>query len=299
MRTRITEMLGIEFPLIQGGLGGLAFAELCGAVSAAGALGQLTPGGRRSPDEWAEEIAALKKITDKPFGVNVPVFSGNLQDHLEVAIENGCTTAIFTGGNPASYIEQVNGRVPSIVLASTVHQAVRAEEVGASAVIVVGQEGGGNIGRNDTGTMALIPQAVDALDIPVLGAGGLADSRGVLAALALGAEGVQMGTRFVALQECPADEEWKRTLVEAGDLGTAVVSNNPRMRTRILAEDARALEDYDAQGDEDSDKSRPRGRGAGQGAGLIRDIPTAQELIERFRREVEEGYARLGRMLDA
>lgn len=297
MRTRITEMLGIEFPLIQGGLGGLAFAELAGAVSDAGAFGQLTPGGRRSPDEWAEDIEALKKITAKPFGVNFPVFSGDLQDHLEVAIERGSTALIFTGGNPASYIKQVAGRVPSIVLCSTVRQAVRAEEMGASAVIVVGQEGGGNIGRSDTGTFALVPQTVDAVDIPVLAAGGLADARGVLAALALGAEGAEMGTRFVALRECPADDAWKEALIEVGDMGTAVISVRSRMRTRVLAEDARLLEESGWR--EDEDKPRPRTRGAGQGSGLIKDVPSAKELIERFRREVEEGHARIGAMLNA
>lgn len=294
MRTRITEMLGIDFPLIQGGLGGLAFAELCGAVSSAGALGQLTLGGRAAPGDFANEIDKLREITDKPFGVNLPVFSGDLTEQLEVAVDKGCAALILTGGNPAKYIEQTAGRVPTIVLTSTVQQAVKAEKMGASAVIVVGQEGGGNIGRADTGTIAVTPQVVDAVSIPVLAAGGLADGRGFLAALALGAEGVEMGTRFVAVQECPADDEWKQALIEAGDQGTAVIQRHERMRTRVLAQDARATEE---QSKANGEKPRPSGRGAGQSAGLVYDIPTVKELIERLRREVEDGHTRIAKML--
>jgi NAD(P)H-dependent flavin oxidoreductase YrpB (nitropropane dioxygenase family) len=278
MKTRITELLGIEFPLIQGGLWDLAYAELCGPVSEAGALGQLTAGMHDTPADLAREIDTVRTITAKPFGVNFPIQLRDMTGHLEAALDGGCAAITITGGDPTRYMEVIAGRAPVMVLVSSVRQAVKAEQAGAAAVIVVGQEGGGFIGRSDTGTIALTPAVVDSVGIPVIASGGLADARGVLAALALGADGVEMGTRFVAVRETRAAADHKRRIVGADDAGTAVVEHEGRYRIRVV-------------------RSEPGGEptewGAGQSAGLIADVPSAANLIAQIRREVVDGCRRL------
>jgi enoyl-[acyl-carrier protein] reductase II len=171
------------------------------------------------------------------------------------------------------------------VLVSSVRQAVKAEQTGASSVIAVGQEGGGFIGRDDTGTISLTPAVVDAVSIPVVAAGGLADARGILAALALGAEGVEMGTRFVTVAETRAEEGHKHNIVRAGDTGTAVLVTE-RYRIRVIRKQV------------DGDEVPAEGWGAGQSAGLIGDVPTVAELFARFEREIGEGNRRLGSMIE-
>jgi NAD(P)H-dependent flavin oxidoreductase YrpB (nitropropane dioxygenase family) len=283
LKTRITELLGTELPLIQGGLWGIAYAELCGPVSAAGALGQLTAGMHETPDDLAREIEAVHAVTDKPFGVNFPIHRRDMTGHFEAAIDGGCTAITLTGGDPRPYLEIIAGRVPSLVLVSSVRQALNAERAGAAAVIVVGQEGGGFVGRDDTGTISLTPAVVDAVSIPVVASGGLADARGILAALALGAEGVEMGTRFVAVQESRAADGHKSTIVAADDRGTVVIEPDGRLRIRVV-------------------RSEPDGGptewGAGQSSALVRELPTVADLIAELRHGVIDGYRRLGDILD-
>ncbi|MBI2425523.1 MAG: nitronate monooxygenase [Candidatus Hydrogenedentes bacterium] len=295
MKTRITELLRIDFPLVQGGLWGLAYAELCGPISEAGAFGQLTAAMHATPADLAREIGRTRALTAKPFGVNLPVHARDFTQYIGVAIAEGCAAFTLTGGDPSRYIEAIAGRVPAIVLVSSVRQARNAERAGADAVIAVGQEGGGNVGRADSGTLALVPQVVDALKIPVLAAGGIADGRGILAGLALGAEGIEMGSRFIAVRECRAADAYKEALCRAGDGDTAIVILPPDSRVRVLAEDAallagRSLQDLTAPA-QGNPGFQPRG--AGQSAGLIGDVPTAAELIARLRHEAQMGLARL------
>ncbi len=237
-KTRVTELLGIDYPIIQGGLAYLAYSELAAAVSEAGGLGQITAMSLATPDELRKEIAAVRKKTSKPFGVNFAIGqSGRPYEHmLEVAIEENVPVITMTGGNPAPLFQRLEGtKSKKLVLVAARRQAQKAEELGADAVMVVGQEGGGHLGRHDTGTMVLIPQVVDAVSIPVIASGGIGDGRGLMAALALGAEGIEMGTRFIATEECVhAHPLYKEHILAASENDTIVIK-------RALGTPARAL----------------------------------------------------------
>ncbi|MDD1516244.1 NAD(P)H-dependent flavin oxidoreductase, partial [Priestia megaterium] len=217
MKTRITEIFGIQYPIVQGGLAYLAYAELASAVSNAGGLGQITAATLGTQEKLREEIRRVRTMTDKPFGVNFAIarHDGKYKDLLEVAIEEKVPAISITGGNPQPVFERIKGEnIKTLVLVSGVRQAQKAEELGADAVMAVGQEGGGHLGRDDIGTMVLIPRVVESVSIPVLASGGIGDGRGLLAAFALGAEGIEMGTRFIATQECVhANSVYKEALV--------------------------------------------------------------------------------------
>ena len=188
-KTRVTELLGITYPIIQGGLAYLAYADLAAAVSNAGGLGQITAMSLESPERLREEIRKVKEKTDRPFGVNFAIGQhGRAFSHmLEAALDEGVPVVSVTGGNPAPFFEQLKGTdVKTLVLVAAVRQAVKAEELGADAVMVVGQEGGGHLGKYDTGTFVLIPKVVESVSIPVIASGGIADGRGLMAALILG-----------------------------------------------------------------------------------------------------------------
>ncbi|MDD1516245.1 NAD(P)H-dependent flavin oxidoreductase, partial [Priestia megaterium] len=217
MKTRITEIFGIQYPIVQGGLAYLAYAELASAVSNAGGLGQITAATLGTPEKLREEIRKVRTMTDKPFAVNFAIarHDGKYKDLLEVAIEEKVPAISITGGNPQPVFERIRGEdIKTLVLVSGVRQAQKAEELGADAIMAVGQEGGGHLGRDDIGTMVLIPRVVDSVSIPVLASGGIGDGRGLLAAFSLGAEGIEMGTRFIATQECVhANSVYKEALV--------------------------------------------------------------------------------------
>ncbi|MCG0314339.1 MAG: nitronate monooxygenase, partial [Calditerricola sp.] len=219
MKTRVTELLGIRYPIVQGGLAYLAYAELAAAVSNAGGLGQITAMTIGDPEALREEIRKVRRLTDKPFGVNFAIGQHGrpYEDLLQVAIEERVPVISVTGGNPTPLVETIKPHgIKVLVLVSSVRQAKKCEEIGVDAVMAVGQEGGGHLGRDDVGTMVLIPRVVDAVSIPVLASGGIGDGRGLVAALALGAEGVEMGTRFIATKECVhAHERYKQALVES------------------------------------------------------------------------------------
>ncbi|MBT2281708.1 nitronate monooxygenase (plasmid) [Priestia megaterium] len=321
MKTRITEIFGIQYPIIQGGLAYLAYAELASAVSNAGGLGQITAATLGTPEKLREEIRKVRKLTDKPFGVNFAIarHDGNYKDLLEVAIEEKVPTISITGGNPQPVFERIKGEnIKTLVLVSGVRQAQKAEELGADAIMAVGQEGGGHLGRDDIGTMVLIPRVVESVSIPVLASGGIGDGRGLLAAFALGAEGVEMGTRFIATQECVhANNVYKKALVNAKETDTVIIKKTLGTPGRVLrSEYTRDIIEREQHGATYEDLknvvsgeancryiyegNEQEGFGwAGQVAGLIKDIPTVQELFDEMVSTAEQGKQRLVNIFEA
>lgn len=220
MKTRITELLGCEYPIIQGGMAWVAEHKLASAVSNAGGVG-LIAGGNAPIDYLREQIRLCKEKTDKPFGVNIMLMSDNADDLAQLVIDEGVSVVTTGAGNPGKYISawkeagvKVIPVVPSVALAK------RMERAGADAVVAEGTESGGHIGENTT--MCLVPQVVDALSIPVIAAGGIADGRGMAASFMLGAEGVQIGTRFLASEECQIHQTFKDLVVKAKDTDNIV-----------------------------------------------------------------------------
>jgi NADH:quinone reductase (non-electrogenic) len=312
MKTRITELFDIEYPIIQGGLAYLADAVLAAAVSNAGGLGQITATSLDSAEALRKEINKFRTLSDKPFGVNFAIsrFSENYMHLLEVAIELEIPVISITGGDPSPVFEKIKGTgIKTMVLVADVRQAQKAEALGADAVIAVGQEGGGHLGRTDTGTFVLIPRVVDSVSIPVIASGGIGDGRGLVAALALGAEGIEMGTRFIATKECVlASQGYKDDLVKAQETDTVVIKRTLKTPGRVLssvyANKILELEaqgyDYQALKDYVSGETNKKyintgdstiGYGwAGQVVGLIDDSPSVQELFNRMMIQVNDFY---------
>lgn len=308
-QTRVTELLGIQYPIIQGGLAYLAYAELAIAVSEAGGLGQITAMSLESPDALRGEIRKVQAMTSKPFGVNFAIGQqGRPYAHMvEVALEEGVKVMSVTGGNPAPFFNQLaNTDVKTLVLVAAKRQAQKAEELGADAVMVVGQEGGGHLGRDDIGTMVLVPQVVDAVSIPVIASGGIGDGRGWMAAHALGAEGIEMGTRFIATKECVhASQAYKGVLLASSEIDTTVIKRTLGAPARALKgmwtekilgmetqhanyEDLKSFISGEANRRFIHDGDVENGFGwAGQVTGLIDDIPSVAELFRRMIKEAE------------
>jgi enoyl-[acyl-carrier protein] reductase II len=220
MKTRITELLGCEYPIIQGGMAWVAEHTLASAVSNAGGIG-LIAGGNAPIDYLRDQIRKCKEKTDKPFGVNIMLMSPNAEDLAQLCIDEGVKVVTTGAGNPGKFIPawkeagiKVIPVVPSVALAK------RMERAGADAVVAEGTESGGHIGENTT--MCLVPQVVDALEIPVIAAGGIADCRGMAASFMLGAEGVQIGTRFLASEECQIHPTFKELVIKAKDTDSVV-----------------------------------------------------------------------------
>jgi len=315
--TRVTEVLNIRYPIIQGGLAYLAYSELAAAVSNAGGLGQITAMSLSSPDQLREEIRKVKQLTNKSFGVNFAIGQHGrpFADFLQVAIDEKVPVISMTGGNPAPIFEQLSGTsIKTLVLVAARRQAMKAEQLGADAVMVVGQEGGGHLGRDDIGTMVLIPQVVDAVSIPVIASGGIGDGRGLMAALSLGAEGIEMGTRFIATKECVhAHEVYKQRLVEGTESDTVVIKRTLGAPARAIANTwtEKILEIERSKGDYDQLKEFISGTAnkryiydgdpnegfawAGQVMGLIKDIPAVAELFERIIHDSEQIRAKWGK----
>src|SRR5579859_8147311 len=217
MHTRFTELVGIRYPIVQGGLAHLSFAELAAAVSNAGGLWQIGSACFDTPEEFQANIQKVKRLTDKPFGVNFPLGHLSREAFIDVALLEQCPVISVTGGNPEGLLRRIQNSgvaVKTMVLVAGTRAARKAEALGADAVIAVGFEGGGHLGRDDIGSMVLIPRIVEEVKIPVLASGGIADGRGLVAALALGAEGIELGTRFVAVQESNAHPAYQQALVE-------------------------------------------------------------------------------------
>lgn len=309
MKTRITELLDIELPIIQGGLAYLAYAELAAAVANAGGLGQITAMSLQTPEELAEEIDKARSLSSKPIGVNFAIGQHGrpYEEFVEVALKKQIKVFSVTGGNPAPFLKMLEGKdVKKLVLTAGVRQAVKAEQLGADAVIVVGNEGGGHLGRDEIGTMVLVPRVVDAVSIPVIASGGIGDGRGMMAALALGAEGIEMGTRFIATEECiHAHHSYQDFILRSTEKDTVVIKKsigaparalvNP-LTESILKKEAEngtyeILKDYisgerNKQFIYNGDINEGFGW-AGQVIGLIDDVPTVKQLFDRITKEAD------------
>lgn len=220
MKTRITELLGCEYPIIQGGMAWVAEHKLASAVSNAGGVG-LIAGGNAPIDYLREQIRLCKEKTDKPFGVNIMLMSDNADDLAQLVIDEGVKVVTTGAGNPGKYIAAWKAAgVKVIPVVASVALAKRMEKAGVDAVVAEGTESGGHIGENTT--MCLVPQVVDAVSIPVIAAGGIADGRGMAASFMLGAEGVQIGTRFLASEECQIHPTFKELVIKAKDTDSVV-----------------------------------------------------------------------------
>lgn len=233
LNSKICQLLNIKYPILQGGMAWVATAELAAAVSNAGGLG-LIGAGHMPPDALKAEIRKAKKLTDKPFGVNIMLMSPFVKEVMQVVIDERVPVVTTGAGNPGEYIpalREIGTKVIPVV--ASVALAKRLERVGVDAVIAEGMESGGHVG--EVTTMALVPQVVDAVSIPVIAAGGIGDARGVVAALALGAQGVQIGTLFAASSECTAHPKYKEAIVKAKERSTIVTGASTGHPVRTIA----------------------------------------------------------------
>lgn len=307
MKTRITEMFGIKHPIIQGGMHYVGFAELAAAVSNAGGLGIITGLTQRTADDLAKEIRRCREMTDKPFGVNLtflPVMKQpDYPGYIRAIIEGGVRIVETAGNNPQKWLPALHdGGIKVIHKCTSVRHSLKAEAIGCDAVSVDGFECGGHPGEDDVPNFILLPRAGEELKIPFVASGGMADGRSLVAALALGADGMNMGTRFIATREAPVHENVKQAIVAASELDTRLVMRPLRNTERVLKNAAveRLLEKERTLGAglkfEDIIEQvagvypRIMQEGAmdagvwscGMVAGLIHDIPTVQELIDRI-----------------
>lgn len=303
MKTRITELLGITYPIIQGGMAWVAEANLAAAVSQAGGLGLI--GGANAPaDVVRNEIQKAKKLTNKPFGVNVMLLSPHADEVADVIVEEGIKVVTTGAGNPEKYMEKWKAAgVKVIPVVASVALAKRMERYGADAVVAEGMESGGHIGEQTT--MTLVPQVVDAVSIPVIAAGGIGDGRGMAAAFMLGAEAVQMGTRFVVAVESICHENYKQRIIAAKDIDSAVTGRSHGHPIRSLrnqmTKDYKKKEADGASFEElelltlgalrnavmDGDVKNGTVM-AGQIAGMIKKEQTCQEIIEEVMEEANK-----------
>ena len=312
MKTRITELFGIEHPIIQGGMHYVGFAELAAAVSNAGGLGIITGLTQKSPQKLASEIARCRTMTSKPFGVNLtflpsltpPDFPG----YVQAIIDGGVKVVETAGNNPQKWLPALKAHgIKVIHKCTSVRHSLKAEAIGCDAVSVDGFECGGHPGEDDIPNFILLPRAAEELKIPFVASGGMADGRSLVAALALGAAGINMGTRFIATKEAPVHDNVKQALLKATELDTRLVMRPLRNTERVLVNAAveRILEKERTLGAnlkfEDIIKEvggvYPRvmidgdmDAGAwscGMVAGLIHDIPSCKELIDRIMREAD------------
>lgn len=307
LRTRLTKLLGIEHPLIQGGMAWTATAELAAAVSNAGALG-IIGAGHMPTDLLREQIERAKSLTDKPFGVNLMLLTPHIDDLVQLVLDQGVPVVTTGAGNPGKYMPALKERgikvlpiVPSVALAK------RMESIGADAVIGEGMEAGGHIG--ELTTMVLTPQLVDAVDIPVVAAGGIADGRGMAAAFALGAEGVQVGTRFMCAEECTIHPAVKQQVLKARDRDTVVTGRSTGHPVRVLKNKlARTIMELDRQNRPEEIEALGTGKlalamrdgdvemgslMAGQAAALVCAIEPARAIVDDIVHGAERVIAEL------
>ena len=313
MKTQITELFGIEHPIIQGGMHFVGFAELAAAVSNAGGLGIITGLTQGTPEKLDAEIKKCQALTDKPFSVNLTFLpSMTPPDYpglIEVIINNGVKVVETAGRNPAVYMPAMkDAGIKVIHKCTSVRHSIKAQDIGCDAVSVDGFECGGHPGEDDIPNFILLPRAADELDIPFVASGGMADARSLVAAMALGAEGMNMGTRFIATEDAPVHQNVKEAIVNASELDTRLIMrsltntervlNNPAVESLMAKE--KALGD-DLKFEDIIDEvagvypkvmmdGEPEAGAwsCGMVAGLVSDIPTVKELIDRIMSEAEE-----------
>ena len=313
MKTRITELFGIEHPIIQGGMHWVGYAELAAAVSNAGGLGIITALTQPTPEDLAKEIARCKEMTDKPFGVNL-TFLPSFQEppypeYIQAIIDGGVKVVETAGRSPEKYMPALkDAGIKVIHKCTSVRHALKAQKIGCDAVSVDGFECGGHPGEDDVPNFILLPRAAEELDIPFVASGGMADGRSMVAAMALGADGMNMGTRFLATKDAPVHDTVKQTIVEADELQTRLVMRPLRNTERVMknaAVDEILRIEKEKGADTQIDDIRHLVTGAkgkmvlhegkmdeaawscGMVAGLIHDVPSCEELINRIMGEAE------------
>ena len=313
MKTQITELFDIEHPIIQGGMHYVGFAELAAAVSNAGGLGIITGLTQGTPEKLDAEIKKCQALTDKPFGVNLTFLPSltppDYPGLIEVIINNGVKVVETAGRNPAVYMPAMkDAGIKVIHKCTSVRHSLKAQDIGCDAVSVDGFECGGHPGEDDIPNFILLPRAADELDIPFVASGGMADARSLVAAMALGAEGMNMGTRFIATEDAPVHQNVKEAIVNASELDTRLIMrsltntervlNNPAVESLMAKEKALGddlkFEDIVDEVAGVYPKVMMEGEpeagawSCGMVAGLVSDIPSVKELIERIMSEAEE-----------
>ena len=311
---RVCEMLGIKYPIFQGAMAWIAEERLASAVSEAGGFG-IIAAGNAPPDIVRDQVRKAKKLTDKPIGLNIMLLSPYTGEIARIACEEGVAAVATGAGSPDRYMEMFkNNGIKVIPVVPSVAHARRMQKLGADAVVAEGMESGGHIGKLTT--MALVPQVVDAVDIPVIGAGGVGDGRGVLAVFALGAEGVQIGTRFLVAKECIVHQNFKNAVLKAKDIDTVVTGQLTGHPVRVLKN--KLARRFEALEKEESAKPVPDlaqfdalGTGAlkraviegdmengsvmcGQVAGMVCKEQTCAEIIRELLEEYRQAYERIG-----
>jgi enoyl-[acyl-carrier protein] reductase II len=312
-KTEICDILGIEYPIFQGGMAWVSDAKLASSVSEAGALGIIAAG--HATPEWLEnQILLAKEMTSKPFGVNIMLLSPFVEEIVRLVIKHKVKVVTTGAGNPGKYMQGfAEANIKVIPVVGAVALAKRMESIGAVAVVAEGMESGGHIG--ELTTMALVPQVVDAVKIPVIAAGGIADGRGFLAALSLGAKGVQIGTRFIASVECQASENYKQVIIKAKDRDTVVTGLSTGHPVRIirnkLAREFEKLEKQEASIEEieklgsgklrlavvDGDVENGSVM-AGQISGLVKEIKPVKEIISDIIQQAKATLDNLNKLGD-
>jgi NAD(P)H-dependent flavin oxidoreductase YrpB (nitropropane dioxygenase family) len=312
MKTRITELFQIQHPVIQGGMHYVGLAELAAAVSNAGGLGIITALTQKTPQDLAKEIARCRRMTDKPFGVNLTflptIQAPDYEGYIDAIIEGGVKNVETAGRNPQAYLPKLkNAGIKVIHKCTSVRHGLKAEAIGCDAISMDGFECGGHPGEDDIPNVILLPRAAEELKIPFVASGGMADARSLVAALALGADGINMGTRFIATREAPVHDKVKQAIVAASELDTRLIMRSLRNTERVLNNPAveRLLQKETLLGRnirfediiEEVAGVYPRVMQAGEVdagawscgmvAGLIHDIPTCKELIEGIMADAE------------
>jgi NAD(P)H-dependent flavin oxidoreductase YrpB (nitropropane dioxygenase family) len=313
MKTRITELFGIEHPVIQGGMHYVGFAEMAAAVSNAGGLGIITGLTQKTPKDLANEIARCKDMTDKPIGVNLTFLPGfadpDYPGYIEAIIAQGVKIVETAGRSPEQYMPSLKeAGIKVIHKCTSVRHSLKAEKIGCDAVSVDGFECGGHPGEDDIPNMILLPRAAEELSIPFVASGGMGNAKQLVAALALGADGINMGTRFIATKEAPVHQNVKDALVAASELDTTLIMRPLRNTERVLKNDSvnRILEKEKSLGDDIkindimdevagvypkimTDGDMDAGAwSCGMVAGLIHDVPSCKELIDAIMKEADE-----------
>lgn len=312
LKTRITDLFNIERPIVQGGLMWIARSELASAVANAGGIGFMTALTFPEPEGLRTEIRKCRKLTDKPFGVNL-TFLPTLRPpdypaYIDVCIQEGIRFIETAGRNPEPYMEQLKSAgIKVIHKCTSVRHAVKAEKIGCDAVSIDGFEAAGHPGEDDVTTMILVPLTRDAIDLPIIASGGLGDGRGLVGALGLGADGINMGTRFVATREAPVHPNVKQALVEHNERDTRLIMRTLRNTERVMHNPVvdKVLE-IESRGNTKIEDIVPFVSGlvgkemleqgqidkgilaAGQTMGFVRDIPTCRELLDRIMAEAEQ-----------
>jgi len=310
-KNRVAAILGVDYPIIQGPMRLITLGEMAAAVSNCGGFGQIAASGLEG-ERLRAEIKRARELTDNPVGVNIPIYRPNASEALDIAIEMGVKTITTSAGNPKKLIGRIKEAGLKVLhKVASVEMGKKARDAGVDGVIAMGYEAGGHVGRDNITTICLVPQLADCLDIPVVAAGGIADARGVVAAFALGAEGVEMGTRFLATSECPAPEFFKESVCRAS-CDSTVLLGKEAMPIRVLRNSVTShvvsMEQPDADkaiktagdatyaqsGGDENTSVMP----CGQIAGLIKSIESVDAVIWEIIRNVKSISSKIGAIFD-